>query len=452
MTVQQHRQNLIARLWSLQPPAQLYLAHMALLTFGLAINVLFFNLAIPALGYSLTFLGVLNSAPTLVAGVLTLPLWWLVTRVIGLWLALVISALFQAGAILTIALWPSAMLLLIGMALTGPAAVLFQVSAAPFMMRYSTDAERDYLFSFSAGINIGVAGLGNLVGGVLPGICAQLLAVAPQSGSAYRATFALAGLCVLLSVVPLLGMRGVERVPRTLTRHPGTPRSEPQTPPATFRSLGSLLEHIPEPWQSMLRRPWTVLRFTVTPLLISCGAALLIPYLNIYFRQRYDVSNEVLGVIFAAISIATGLATLAAPHLSSWLGKMGSVALTQALAVPCLLVLGAAPFLGMAVAFALLRGALMNMASPLYDAYAMEQSAEDARPTVIGLINGAFSIGYIFGPAASVLVQERYGFTPLFLATAGFYTAAAALNYLLFARRERRVAHRVPEPELPATE
>lgn len=457
--------TLVVRLRSFPRPAQLYLVHMALLTFGLSINILFFNLAIPALGYSLTFLGILNSAPVLVAGILTLPLWWLVTRVIGLWSALFLSAICQTIAIFTIAIWPSTVPLLIGLTLTGPAVVLLQISAAPFMMRHSTDAERDFLFSFSAGINIGFDGLGKLIGGTLPGLFARLLDVAPQSGLAYRATFALAGMCVLLSVVPLLLMRG-ERQLWTIDHWPvwTTPRM-PLTPrpwtidhgPDTRRNyvvrlLNRLLAYVPEPWQSMLRRPWKVLRFMVTPLLISFGAAILIPYFNIYFTQRFAVSNEALGGIFAAMSIATGLATLMAPWLSTRVGKMHSVALTQAMAVPCLLALGFAPWLSTAVVFAVARQTLMNMASPLYDAYAMEQSTEDTRPTVIGLINGAFGIGYIFGPNISVWVQDRYGFTLLFAATAILYTVAAIVNYFLFARREHRIVPQVPEPEFTIQE
>lgn len=181
------------------------------------------------------------------------------------------------------------------------------------------------------------------------------------------------------------------------------------------------------------------------PLVISFGAALLIPYLNLYFRQRYAVPDAALGAIFAAISIATGLATLAAPWFSARFGKMGSVALTQALAIPCLLLLGFAPLLGLAVLAAVVRNTLMNMASPLYDAYAMEQSAAELRPTVIGLINGSFSVGYIIAPRISTYVQEVYGFTPLFIATAVCYSLAALLNYLLFVPAERELRRSRPE-------
>lgn len=397
------------------------------------------------------FLGTLNSIAVLCGGLLTLPLWLFVTRA-GPHRALIAGALLNAAFLLTVALWPATWPLLIAAALTGPAAVLQQVSMAPFMMRHSGPAERDMLFSLNAGINIGVAGLGSLVGGFLPGLAVRFFDVAPQSGPAYQAAFGVAGMFVLLAVVPLLAIKDPPGY--SAAAAPDTDGAPAPQPPQTGmassparRRLAALLRLVPEPWRSMIQRPWPVVRFLLSPLLISFGAALLIPYLTLYFRQHFGVTDEWLGAIFAAIGIVTGMATLAAPLLSARFGKMGSVVLTQALAIPCLLLLGFAPLLGLAVAAALVRGALMNMAAPLYDAYAMEHTAEAARPTIVGLINGAFAVGYIVGPVISTRVQQQYGFTPLFLATSVCYTLAALTTYVIFVRGGRRSG---AQPQLAA--
>lgn len=421
--------------------ARLYLIHATLLTFGLALSSLYFNLALIELGYDklqiavpilgeLRLLGILNSLPVLVAALSSLPLWWLV-GVIGPRAALIAAALLHAVALLSVALWPDPLPLLIGTAFGGPASVLFQISAAPFMMRHSGEGERDALFSLNAGLNIGIGGIGALVGGFIPGIAAQLLGLPPQSAVAYRAAFTVAALCVGLAALPMLLLAREQRSPvAAAVLRPARPRD-------LLGRIIAVLAPEARDLRSALRSLLAALRFTVSPLLISCGAALLIPFLNIYFRQRFETPDALLGLIFAAISVATGLATLAAPAISSRLGKMGSVILTQTLAIPCLLLLGAAPTLWLAVSIAVARGALMNMASPLYDAYAMERSPEPARPMVIGLINGAFSLGYIVGPTISVDVQANYGFGPLFLATAACYSLAALANYLIFLRPAR---------------
>src|SRR5438128_10494741 len=139
------------RLRALSRPARLYLLHAALLTSSLAISGLFFNLAIGALGYSRPFLGLLNTVSIGVAAALSLPLWWLAARV-GLRWALLASAALQTASALIFALWPATAPLLAASALTGVAAVLFQVSAPPFMMRHSDADSRDHLFTANAAI------------------------------------------------------------------------------------------------------------------------------------------------------------------------------------------------------------------------------------------------------------------------------------------------------------
>lgn len=435
---------------SLSSPARRYLLFAALLTFGLSVSGLFYNLLMVELGFDqrtvtlpvvgpVSILGLLNSLPVLVAGLSSLPIWWLVSRV-GPRPALVASAVISAASLLGTALWSDPLPLLLANAVGGPASVLFQVSAAPYMMRHSGQRERDALFSLSAGINIGVGGLGSLVGGLIPGLAAATLGLAPQSAAAYRVTFAAASALTGLAALPLL--LNVERRTQNVERSSAVPEPSVEhaasSTPDAASVRASMTGTFKEQLRFVLRSALYALRFMVSPLLISCGAALLIPYLNLYFRQRYGAPDAALGVIFAAIGVATGAATLAAPLLSRRLGKMGSVVLTQSLAIPCLLLLGVAPTLWLAATVALVRGSLMNMAAPLYDAYAMERSPEAARPIVIGLINGAFAAGYVIGPAVSAEVQRRYGFAPLFVATATFYACAALANYLLFVRRKMR--------------
>jgi MFS family permease len=428
-------------------PARLYLLHSALQTFGLAIWGLFFNLAVLAFGSDRAFLGWLGSAGIAAAAALSLPLWWLLGR-IGLRNALVLQAVLYAASALVIALHPSPAALLAAVAVAAAGAVLAQLAAQPFMMRHSSAATRDRMFSFAAALAIGVAGLGSLAGGFLPGALGGALGVGPESALAYRATFGVAGAALALSVAPLLLVReGMVAADTETQRHEGeepAARGEdirghmhlPVFPaPRLLRFAARLL---PEPWPAIIRRPWPLLRLLVTPCLISWGAALLLPYLNLFFHERFGLSGGALGAIFAALGVATGLATLAAPLLSARLGAMPTVVLTEALSLPFLLALGFAPSLGLALGAALARAALFNMGAPLYDAYAMARVPEAVRPALSGLLGGASSVGYLLMPPLSVWVQARYGFAPLFLATAACYALATLLNYLLFVRRDER--------------
>jgi MFS family permease len=428
----------LQRLRHLGRPARLYLLHAALLTSSLAISSLFFNLAIDALGYPRTFLGLLNTVAIGVAAILSLPLWWLVTR-IGLRWGLLAAAALSAISTLIFALWPAPTPLLISSALSGGAAVLFQVSAPPFMMRHSDAESRDHLFTANAAINLGLAGVGSLVAGGLPGLFGRLLGAGAESALAYRATFLVTAAGLLLSLVPLLLI--ADDRPTTNHRPPTTDElTTIQNPKSKIQNLKSKIQNLksrlPDFWRRILDRPGPLIRLLIPPLLISFGAALLIPYLNLFFKQRFAIPDTTLGAIFAALNVSIGVAALLGPAISVRIGKIRTVALTQALSIPFLLALGFAPLLAVAIGAALARAALFNMASPLYDAFAMERTEEAARPTVIGLINGAYSIGYLVAPTISTWVQKTYGFTPLFVATTICYALAVLANYWFFVRGE----------------
>ncbi len=444
----QYISSYLDRWRALNTVARLYLVHAALLTSSLALYGAFFNFAVPALGFDLSFLGILQTVSIAVAAVLSLPLWWLVTRM-GLRRSLMINALLQAAGVLMTAIWPQAALLLAGVALMGAAATIFQVSSPPFMMEYSDDATRDHLFSANTAVNIGFAGVVTFFAGDIKLWLATWLHVGAESGLAYRATFAVAGLGLVLAIVPLLMITRRAAQPTNLapTVNPSNAHGESsartQLPVDDEQAswldavpfLTPLVRRLPLNIRRLMQHPMAVLPLLLSPLLISFGAAILIVYLNLFFRQRFGINDIEVGRILAILGIATGVAALAGPVISTRIGKAPTIVLTQILSIPFLLMLGFVPVLGIAVGAALVRGALFNMGSPLYDAFAMERTEEAARPIVIGLINGAYTVGYLVSPVISTWVQKHYGFSPLFIATAVFYGAAALVNYALFVRR-----------------
>lgn len=392
--------------------ARLYLIHVALLTASLTILGLLLNLAVLAFGYSRADLGRLNTVTVWVSVVLSLPLWWLVTR-IGLRAALLLHGSLQALAVVGYALAPSALALFAAGGLIGGSAVLLQVSAAPLMMRYSNATTRNYLFSLNTALAIGISGVASLGAGLLPTLFARLLDTGAESALAYRATLLVAVAGILLSLVPLFWL------PRGAHSEPGTAVSAVAAEAAP---------------RALLRHPLPLLALLISPTLISIGAALLIPYLNLFYKGAFGVSDGMLGLIFALLNIATGAAVLLGPQLAARYGTMPAIVLVQLLSIPFLLLTGFVPLLAVAVGAAAIRGSLFNMALPLYEAFVMERTAEPLRPAVIGILGGATTVGYLFAPEISVRVQASTGFGPLFIVTASCYTLAALANWLLFVR------------------
>ena len=134
-----------------------------------------------------------------------------------------------------------------------------------------------------------------------------------------------------------------------------------------------------------------------------------------------------------------GVGSLAAPRLAIVLnGKIRAIVATQSTSLVFLLLLGFAPYLWLSSVGYLMRTALMNMAAPLYSAFCMERTPEQHQGLVNSVLNLAWSLGWAVGPFISGVVQQRYGFAPLFIATTVLYGLASAQMWLLFGQLRNR--------------
>jgi MFS family permease len=416
-----------------QRNARLYLLNSILGGLSFSVYSLFFNLYILARGYPKDFLGFLSALPSAVALVAAVPMGLLSDR-IGRRKAMLWGTLGALVGIALIAWGGSSAIIVVAVVLTGASNELFNVSAAPFMMENSSERERTALFSTSFGFSTLAGFVGSLAGGQLPRLMGNLLTVTEDSAPAYGAALLISPILMGLSLLPLLWMR------------------EPPRPHQPLRwalpNARLVMLAIEDAWRQAKAAPviaWRglhhrrlIVKLLLPNMIISFGAALLIPYMNVFFRERHQVPNETLGLIFSLSSIMTGVATLAAPLLARQLGKIRSVAVTQAISLPFLLMIGFAPSLSLAVIGFWMRGALMNMVGPIYNAFTMESVAEGERATVNAFSSVTWNIGWAVCPYISGIVQERWGFNPLFVTTGVLYASAATLTYWFFAAGESK--------------
>jgi MFS family permease len=181
-----------------------------------------------------------------------------------------------------------------------------------------------------------------------------------------------------------------------------------------------------------------VVRIFIPNIIISMGAAILIPYMNLFFKDTFAVSDTTLGGLFAVSAVVTGTATLASPVLADRWGRIRALVMTQLTSIPFLLIIGFAPALWMASLAFWVRAALMNMGNPLYNAFAMEQVTERERATVSGLLGMSWTIGWTVGPYLSGYMQAKsnIGFRPIFLITCSLYVVAAVLVRVFFQKMD----------------
>jgi MFS family permease len=412
----------LARYWrrlrSFSPNARLYLLSIVVTGLSFSIYMLIFNLYVNSSGYPRSFLGELQSMPNLIALLCALPAGVLVDA-IGRKPALILANVGQTAALLGIVVSPAAGWLRLSMIGFGLSQSLWMVSSAPFMMENSTEKERDVLFSANFGLQTLVGFVGTLLGGYLPTWWGGILGVGVESPRAYAATL---GVTVVLSALALVPVLIIQEQPRSAG--------------AKARSVW--------PWRN-IQDKGLVARIFVPNIIISMGAAILIPYMNLFFKETFGIRDTVLGPVFAVSSVITGTATLAAPLLAGRWGRIRALVITQLVSIPFLLSIGfSGIFWVSAVAF-WVRAALMNMSNPLYNAFAMEQVAERERATVSGLIGMSWNIGWTIGPFVSGYMQANpnIGFKPIFVITCTLYVAASILERVYFQKtddRQRRAA------------
>jgi MFS family permease len=374
---------------------------------GVAVSVvmLFFNFYILARGYSVDFLGLANSMPAAAALALGIPLGRLSDR-LGYRKGMLAGILAAYGALAAVLLASSPAVLLAAMAVQGAGSALFSLSISPFLMQHSGERERALLFSANIAMQMLAGAAGSLLAGQIPGVLEAVRGIVPGSAASYQGVLFCGLACGVTALVPLWFAKSAAG------------RSRPQ-PEAEPRAGGRA-------WTAGEKR--MVVHMCVPNLLLGFGAALLIPYLNLFFRLRFGVTDALLGALFSFSSVCTGLATLLSPRVAERLGsKIRSVTATQAGSLVFLLLLGFLPSFPAAAAAFVARAGLMNMSLPLYSAFCMEQSPQDRRGMISSAIQMAWQAGWAAGPFLSAYVQGRWGFPPLFLATGGLYVAAIAL-------------------------
>ncbi len=392
------------------PQARLYLFVSVLQGIGWGIFQLFFNFYILSLGYQRDFLGMLISIPPMTAIVMALFAGY-ISDLIGRKRAFIFGNIVTVIAQAMMLLWPTSTMLILAGILRGAGQSLFRVTASPFLMENSTESERTHLFSFSSGLRTLASFLGNFLGGGLPALFGNFLGVSATDSLAYAWSLGITTMLTTLTLIPLSRLKVQTRVMA-------------QSPLAPFKAL----------WKH--REMMT--RLLLPSLVLSLGAGMLIPFLNVFFRFRYNLSDDTIGALFGIGSLGMGFALMMGPILAERWGKPKTVVITQALSIPFLIILGFVHSLTLAYVAFFVRMALMNLAGPVYQTMVMEEADAEARGMAASLYSLIWSSGRALSPVISGPVQEAYGFDPVFLSTILAYTLSVGMVYWWFVRSRRR--------------
>ncbi len=372
-------------------------------------------------GYDEQFIGTLQTVSSLGAIMVALPIAWLVER----WSprkALITGAVLSVSSVAGVLLFESAAALLFFRMLGGMSIASQNVARAPFLMRNTSDDDRQWVFSFSFGLMTIAGFVGNLLGGQAPTWVSRVIDAGPTDTISYRLAMALMALLLSCGLFPLFSLRE-------------SPRKKDVKP---ARIIDLLREH-----------GRTLIRLLTPPLIIGLGAGTMMPFMNIYFRNIYEKPDPPIAMLFAIGAVGMAIGQFFGPPLVERLGKIKSVLVSQYASVPFLILLGSGAYLvptGLVsanvffyvAAFAyIMRLALMNLANPIYQTFMLETVSEDAQALTMSLSAISFQFGWFLMPQISGWLQvkfEPFGFVYVFSIVVALYLLGTTMQWVLFGR------------------
>ncbi len=388
-----------ARLFS--RAARLYLGAEFLLWTGHGMFSVLFNLYLVEAGASEAFVGRAIAASGIGMVVAALPAGWLADRW-GRRRTLMLGAVLDGLGHLLRAFSTAGPLVLGAGFVAGLGQSLFQIAAVPFLTDQSTPRERTHLFSmfFASALLAGV--FGNAVGGALPGLV-RLLAPGVSMFVAYRSALVVGALCTASAALALLALRGVHE-----------PRHALESPPPTALELRRLFP------------------IAMNAALIGAGAGLVIPFMNLYFKDRFACTSAQIGSYFSVAQVFTAVAALSAPAIARRFGKLRTAVAAELLSLPFLVTLGGERHLAVAVGAFWFRAMFMQASTPLLQAFVMEVLPPGLRARSSSLNNMVWNLGWAISATFAGALLERFGNAVPFYCTAGLYLIAAVTFYLAF--------------------
>jgi predicted MFS family arabinose efflux permease len=306
---------------------------------------------------------------------------------------------WQTHAADVVALMASA--LVVGMMLS-----FGRVISSPFLMKYSTPAERSHAFSLSFGAMLSAGLIAHLGAGSLHRV---LTGVAGSSVAAYR------WVLLMACGAAALAMFAYGRIPAAVVVQRSTKRL----------------------WRELLPTNWRLLfRLTFPFFLVGSGAGLVIPFLNLYFRDRFDLSTQMIGVYYGLVTTSMLIGVMLGPELARRFGMVRTIVATEIASLPFMVTLAFTYNLPLATVAFLARGALMNLGVPIANNYMMERVDVRDRLLANSWSMMAWALSWALMTGLGGWMIEHWGFELPLLVASGLYAVASTMYWTFFRRQE----------------
>ena len=334
--------------------------------------------------------------------------------------AILLGGVVTAAGLTAIIVVASLPLQIVAALLLGAGGIVVYASGSALLADATASGDRPRRFGQQIALGTIAGFLSAWIAGLLADPIGTAIGASPPSLPVVRALVAIGGIVAAASALPILFVRAVS-VPR-----------------------GTLAAPV---------RRGLMLRFGIVEGIFGFGAGSFLPFVNLFFADRFGLGFDAIGLAMGAIAVAGSLgALLHGIHVAPRFGQLRGVVLVQLLSIPFALAAAVVPFALAAVGALAVRAGLMYGSSATYRAFELSSFAPAERAGVSALLTIAWSAPAAAGSVLSGAIRGASGdagWTLNLVTLAVAYVIAAYVSLAFFGRHEPR-GDEVPDAAMVA--
>jgi MFS transporter len=296
-------------------------------------------------------------------------------------------------------------LLILSSALLGLGGIVATSSGIALLADATEARSRSSRFGQQIALGTMAAFTASVLAGAIAAPIASVLGARQDDALTLRALVALGGIVGAASAIPVLFIRDVA-VPRTSSGRVGR----------------------------------LIARFAAIEAIFGFGAGSFIPFINLFFADRFALDFRAIGFALGTIAVAGSLGALVHGRVvASRIGAVPAVALIVAASTPFALVAALTGNVVVAVIALALRAMFMYGTQATWSAYQLSSFTPAERAAANASLALVWNVAAAFASSLSGAIRGALGpagFTVNVIVLIACYVAAAALQFTLFRRRE----------------
>lgn len=284
---------------------------------------------------------------------------------------------------------------------------LFNISVSPFIFRNSDPSKRIMLYTINSTVVMASHFFGFIIGGKLPSLIENYLQVAKVDSFKYAMTVGLSFILLSILIFSKLIKRKIPYVKKSI-------------------------------FQDIKQKNWNMIAKLVAPkVALALGAGMIIPFMNIYLRERLNLKTEEIGESYAILQLFILIGIILTPKFVKRMSSLSFMISTFLLAIPFMITMAFSSNLAIVLSSFFMRGMLMNMSSPITSLFEMERMREQECLFASAILVFSYNLAWTISTQLGGLMIEKFSFQSTFILAAVFY-GISIICYFKFFHHEKK--------------